>query len=607
MCGIAGKIYFAGGQVTENALGQMSREIIHRGPDDTGIYINTDKKAGLAHRRLAIVDLTSAGHQPMSYKNRYWIVYNGEIYNWKSLRGQFKSKFKSNSDTEVLLLLYGKYREKMVDYLRGMFAFAIWDDQEKVLFAARDRLGKKPFKYFINQSVFIFASELKAILTQPEVTTAPDWQAISDYLTLGYCPAPTTGFENIYKLEPGHYLKIDCRKKLLEKKRYWQLNYKTKLKLTEGEWTERIIRELNTAVKIRMEADVPIGLFLSGGTDSSLVAGLMAENSNKPIRTFSIIFNDKKFNEAEYALRMAKICGSDHMQIEVNPENLEILPKLIYQLEEPFANASSLISFLVSQAARKYVKVALNGDGGDENFAGYDRYLRVNRDQLLWPYRNVLRAAAGMMPEKYKKYARSLGGKYAEKYVSYNQYFTSSVANYEPAWRWYEKFFRGGIMGDEATETDINMYLPGDLLAKADMTAMAVGLEGRSPFLDYKIVEMAAQIPFGLKVKNGVLKYILKKAAEKYVPIENLYRKKMGFSVPLAEWFTGDLNKYARSILLGKKSITGKLFSRDYIAEMLTTHTVSHDFGPRLWNLLVLELWFQRFFPNSGLITKTCW
>jgi asparagine synthase (glutamine-hydrolysing) len=350
-----------------------------------------------------------------------------------------------------------------------------------------------------------------------------------------------------------------------------------------------------------MEADVPIGLFLSGGTDSSLVAGLMAENSNKPIRTFSIIFNDKKFNEAEYALRMAKICGSDHMQIEVNPENLEILPKLIYQLEEPFANASSLISFLVSQAAREYVKVALNGDGGDEKFAGYDRYLRVDRDGRLWPYRRFLRSAAGLMPKKYQTYARSLGEKYAEKYLSYNQYFSGPVTNYEPAWRWYEKCFQNPnalSWGDKVIAADTSYYLSDDLLAKADLTAMAVGLEGRSPFLDYKFVEMAAQIPFELKVKNGILKYILKKAAEKYVPKENLYRKKMGFSVPLAEWFTGNLNKYARSVILSKKAVTRKLFNLDYVSEMLATHSVTHDFGPKLWNLLVLELWFRRFFPS---------
>lgn len=330
----------------------------------------------------------------------------------------------------------------------------------------------------------------------------------------------------------------------------------------------------------------------------------MAENSRKPIRTFSIIFKDNRYNEAEFALRMAKICGSDHHQLEVNPENLEILPDLVYQLEEPFANASSLVSYMVSRAARQYVKVALNGDGGDENFAGYDRYRRVHRDGNLWPWRKILRPAAGIMPEKLQKYAGSLGDKYGEKYVTYNQYFAEADKNRlrpmekKPAWRWYDRYFRGGILGDEATGADINMYLPDDLLAKADLTSMSVGLEGRSPFLDYKFVEMAAQIPFELKVKNGVLKYILKKAAEKYVPKANLYRPKMGFSVPLAEWFTGDLNKYARSVLLGKKSVTKKLFSREYIEEMLSTHTISNDFGPRLWNLLVLELWFARFFPD---------
>lgn len=385
MCGIAGKAYFNKNKaVSYREIKLMTSAITHRGPDDEGIFISCDRGVGLGSRRLAIIDLSQKGHQPMSYLNRYTITFNGEIYNFQEERSKLVAQgyqFNSSSDTEVILALYSKYGKKCLDHLRGMFAFAIYDEVEKTIFLARDRIGKKPLKYLLNDTLLIFASELKAILTQSGVKRDVDYEALQLYLTYGYTPSPMTGFTNIKKLEPGTYLFINLKNKSVEKERYWQPMFKNKLQLSEKEWSKRILDTLEESTKLRMISDVPIGAFLSGGVDSSAVVAAMARLSTKPVKTFTISFRDKDLDESEHAGRIAKMYKTDHHILQAKPQSTDLLPYLARQYEEPFADASSIVTYMVSEMTRKYVTVALNGDGGDENFAGYpNRYMRLKRD-----------------------------------------------------------------------------------------------------------------------------------------------------------------------------------------------------------------------------------
>jgi len=617
MCGIAGKIYFGEGKVNLQELGPMSSKIAHRGPDDEGFYVSKDKRVGLVNRRLAIIDLSAKGHQPMR-RGSLVITFNGEIYNFKELRESLEkdgNHFTSGTDTEVILTLYQKWGPKCLKFLRGMFALAIYDERQNTVFIARDRLGKKPLKYFFKNGVFIFASELKAILTQKEVSVTPDWVSISNFLTYGYVAAPETGFEEIHKLEPAHFLLIDLKKGKIRKERYWFLDYSEKLSLSEEEWVEKILDEVGQATRLRMIADVPLGAFLSGGVDSSLVVATMAGLSSKPVKTFTIGFKEEAWSEAKHAQRIAKLYRADHTTLIAEPSNVEILSELAYQYEEPFADASSVVTYMVSKLARKHVTVILNGDGGDENFAGYDRFFRVRRDANFESFLPILRTlgipiAALLKKERIRKFLQKSKLPFSHRYVTYNSYFlnedketlfTPKFENLTLGTNSYkvmeEKFMESGVSDfrDAALYSDISMYLPDDLLAKVDIASMAVSLEGRSPLLDHNLVELAAKIPFGLKVKGKDLKYILKKAAERLVPKENLYRPKMGFSIPLKYWFSGKIDKYAGSVLLSQKAASRGLFKQEAVKRMFKAHGEKEDFGPKLWALLSLELWFRQY------------
>ncbi len=629
MCGIAGKIVFNAKSVKLNELKAMSKAIAHRGPDDEGFYISPNGKTGLVNRRLAIIDLSKKGHQPMTYKNRYVITYNGEVYNFQSEREKLRKigyRFKSGADTEVILALYDKYRTGCLTHLRGMFAFALYDAKENTVFIARDRIGKKPLKYYLDENVFIFASELKAILTQKEVVPEPDYLAIHNYLTYGYVPSPNTGFMGISKLEPGTYLILNTKNKKLALHKYWQPDFSQKLNLSEGEWCKRILKELEEATRLRMIADVPVGAFLSGGVDSSGVVATMARLSKNPIKTFTVGFSNKKDDERPHAERIAKKYHTDHQILIAKPEAIEnILPSLVYQYEEPYADSSAVVTYMICKLARKFVTVVLNGDGGDENFAGYDnRVMRLNRDVSLSKYLQYLRPL-GLPLTSYlanntshafwiraDKFLKKTKMDIADRYVTYNCFFnninksdiysrdfknkTLDSNSYEVA---RSKFALSKTSNpqDQALFCDLTNWLPDSQLTKIDIASMATSLETRSPFLDHKFTEFAAKIPYDLKLKgsNGT-KYILKKALEKIVPKENLYKKKMGFTIPLDRWFKGKLNKYAESKILGKKSKTKKLFDTNAIKIMLKEHSIDNDFGSRLWALLTLELWFENYF-----------
>lgn len=630
MCGIAGKISFTDKPVSTKEVEAMCNAIKHRGPDDSGVYISPDAKVGLGHRRLSIIDLSPLGHQPMRYLDRYEIVFNGEIYNYQEKRTLLEKegyRFASHSDTEVILALYDKFRERCLDHLRGMFALAIYDERDQTLFCARDRVGKKPFKYYLDDRVFMFASELKAILTQPEYVREPDYTAIHHYLTLQYVPAPLTGFKNIKKLEAAHYLLLDLKTRQLTKERYWKLDYGEKLDLSEDEWKRRILDKLEESTKLRMISDVPIGAFLSGGVDSSAVVAMMARNSSKPIKTFSIGFKEEKYNELPYAKKVAEKFSTDHTEFIVEPNAIDILPLLVRQYEEPYADSSALPTYYVSKLTRDHVTVALNGDGGDENFAGYTRYAALQVSLLLehfsWLAKTVgvpvTKFAADMakntLMSRIYRLTKTLSIDYRARYMGFTSYFTNEQKSelYTSEFKdrvWgdntytliAEKFLESGSNNrtEQAVYADFATYLPEDLLAKVDIATMAVSLEGRSPFLDHEMLELSAKIPFNLKLKDfNNKKYILKKALEDILPHEIMYRPKMGFGVPIDTWFRGELQDYARERLREGELVKHNLFKQTALENILRTHaTTNINFSPHIWALLTLVLWFEEYFKN---------
>ncbi len=634
MCGITGKIYFKNNSqtVSESNIAKMNKAIAHRGPDDSGVYIASDNKIGLGQQRLSIIDLSPLGHQPMHYEHnnkKYTIVFNGEIYNFQKEREQLKKngyQFKSKTDTEVIMALYDKYSMEFLEHLRGMFALALYDHQKNQLICVRDRLGKKPFKYYANDNVFMFASELKSILTQPEYKKEIDYTAVHHYLTLQYVPAPLTGFKDIKKLEPAHYLIVDCNNGKIKKERYWQLDYTRKLDLSKKEWEDKILAELEEAVKLRMIADVPLGAFLSGGIDSSAVVALMAKNNSQPIKTFSIGFNESDHDETKYAQMIADKYKTDHTKFIVKPDAMELLPTLVKQYEEPYADSSALPTYYLAKKTREHVTVALNGDGGDENFAGYGRY-SIQKFGLWYdkigPLHNLLaKPTAKIINSIFKTtitnhaqtFAETLSLPYTQRYLSYIQYFSAEAKNSlysEAMQKRMKNIITNNIIVrafsqakatnkiDQTVYADIATYLPDDLLVKVDIATMAHGLESRSPFLDHKFMEMTSRIPTNLKLKGlNNKKYILKKALEKeLVPKEILYRKKMGFGVPIEHWFRNEMKDYMYEILLSDRAVNRGIFNKKAVKKLLDTHintNINHAY--RIWALITLEIWFQEFF-----------
>ncbi len=635
MCGIVGKVAFSSADVQPAAIKKMADAIAHRGPDDSGVFISPDAKVGLGHRRLAIIDLSPLGHQPMSYRDRYQIVFNGEIYNFQENRAMLEKDgytFASHSDTEVILALYDKYKEKCLDHLRGMFAFAIYDGKEEELFCARDRVGKKPFKYYYDKDkgVFLFASELKAILTQPEYKKELDVTAVHHYLTYQYVPAPQTGFVGIQKLEPAHYLLINVKTGAMKKECYWHLDYSKKLHLSEAEWSTRIIDKLDESVRLRMIADVPLGAFLSGGIDSSAVVALMSRHSSQPVKTFSIGFNERKFTELEYAKIVADKFGTDHTEFIVEPNAIDILPMLVQQYEEPYADSSALATYYVSKLTREHVTVALNGDGGDENFGGYPWYsvqkfvlaydrLRLLNQFVALPATNLLaKGIKNTFIDRSQRFAATAAQDYRYRYANYICYFTNEMKEklYTDAMRTkMQDIDSYNIMVDafnaaktpdrldQAFYADFTRYLPDDLLVKVDIATMAVALEGRSPFLDHEMLELSAQIPNSLKIRGrSDKKYILKQALRDILPHEVMYRRKMGFSIPIEQWFRHELRDYTRDHLLGSQAATRQFFDEAAIRHILDTHADTKiNYSHLIWSLLTLELWLKHYFaPETG-------
>lgn len=624
MCGIVGIVRNDSSGVDQALIQRMCAAIRHRGPDDDGFYFSGP--VGLGMRRLSIIDV-EGGQQPIHNQDRTaWIVFNGEIYNYRELREKLEKlghKFYTNSDTEAIIHAYDQYGADCPTHLRGMFAFAIWDERSQELFLARDRVGKKPLLYADLNGQFAFGSEFSALLLHPDIGRDIDTEAIDYYLSFMCVPAPLTAYRAIRKLEPGHSLRWKKGEIRIEK--YWQPDFSKKLVIGEQEAGEQAIHLLRDAVKVRLMSEVPLGAFLSGGIDSSAVVALMSEVSSAPVKTFSIGFEEQDFSELHHARRVAEHVGTEHHEFIVRPDALDVLPTLVEHYGEPFADSSAIPTYYVARETRKHVTVALNGDGGDESFAGYERYAAM---QLAERYRkvpeimreSVIKQLVGLLPSSelrrgrvrdVKRFLESASLGPVERYLQwmsvlsrkkkaelYTAEMLNETRNFDSA-RWLSPWFaraNGAGVVDASLLADTMTYLPNDLLVKVDIASMAVSLEARSPFLDHHVVEFAASLPENLKLRGLTTKYLLKRVLKKLVPVENLNRRKMGFGVPIGHWFRGRMQKFLAEVLLSEKALSRGLFRRKAVRRMYELHTRGeHDYAPQLWTLLMLELWFQRF------------
>jgi asparagine synthase (glutamine-hydrolysing) len=633
MCGIAGIARSSRAPVERATLERMCEAQAHRGPDARGIHL--DEGVALGIQRLRVVDLVT-GDQPIHNEDRsVTVVLNGEIYNFRELRRRLRGqghRFATEGDTEVIVHLYEELGAACVRELHGMFAFALWDSRRRQLLLARDRVGKKPLFYCERPGAISFASELPALLRDPEVPREIDPHALDAYLAYGYVPAPLSAFAAVRKLMPASTLVYRDGKTLTE--RYWRLDYSRKRPPAPAREVEEELRAaIRGAVRRRMVADVPMGAFLSGGVDSSAVVAAMAESSSEPVRTFSIGFEEERFNELPQARLVAREFATDHHELVVRPDAIEMLPLVVRHYGEPFADASALPSFYLARFAAEHVTVALNGDGGDESFAGYPRYTTnlalAQLDRLPAPLRHAAGALARQVApgedpralrSKLARFATALALSGEERYLAQVSKFTQQMRAqlYTPEYAallgpsraaeallepWRASSATGGL--ERMLDVDVNTYLPGDLLTKIDIATMAYSLEGRSPLLDHELMELAAALPPQMKADRGQRKRVLRAALRGWVPDAILDAPKQGFEVPVAKWFRGELREYAREVLLDPGAIARGWFREAEVQRLLDEHAAgADDHNRRLWILLMLELWHSEVLdgaaPGSG-------
>jgi asparagine synthase (glutamine-hydrolysing) len=624
MCGIAGFSHFDGNMGDKVALKKMGDSIYHRGPDAGGEYL--DEHVGLAHRRLAIIDLSDAGIQPMtSHDGKYIIVFNGEIYNFQALRAELSAAgypFKTHTDTEVILALYATEGKNLLNKINGMFAFALWDTTKQKLMIARDRMGKKPLYYLQTETQFAFASEIKAILTLPNVPKDIRLDAVYDFFAYQYVPDPKSIFTHIHKLPPGHYMTVDA--KGIEITQYWDVSFKHTSTASEVELTEKLRELVTHCTKQRMVSDVPLGAFLSGGVDSSGVVAMMASNSETPVKTCSIGFDDKKYNETEFAKEVADKYHTEHHEFTVHQNVADNLEEIVGFFDEPFADPSLVPTFFVSELARQQVTVAIAGDGGDEVFAGYEKYttdatensLRnkfpaVIRKHLFPKLANFLASSNAKIWRKGKSLLTSLSQEPAMGFYTTNSQIDdrqwnklikpevkNQLGDYHPSKITIDAYEKsdGPDHLAKILYTDMKTYLPGGILVKVDRMSMANSLEVRAPLLDKEVVEFAATLPSEMKFKNGEKKHILKEAFKPMLPDNILYRKKMGFSVPLASWFRHEIKDLAKKHIIDQAEGLKSIFNHDYIQTLWQEHqNESADHSALLWSMLMFEMWFVRY------------
>ncbi len=629
MCGIAGIFYWETAKpVDPQRLRRMTDSIAHRGPDGSGIW--TAPGVGLGHRRLSIIDVAGSPQPMLSDDEALVISFNGEIYNFQELREELKAldvKFRTSGDTEVILAAYRQWGADCLPRLNGMFAFAIYDQRSKQLFLTRDRLGVKPLFYApLADGSVIFGSELKALLVHPMLRREPDLQAVEDYLAFGYVPDHRCMVKGVQKLPAGHYLMLERGKPPGRPVQYWDLDFSKRAKRKQTDIEAELMHHMRQGVTSRMVSDVPLGAFLSGGVDSSSVVALMAEKSSSAVTTCSIGFDQQAFDETGYAERIAKRFATDHYARNVSPDDLDIIDMLAAQFDEPFADASALPTYRVCELAREHVTVALSGDGADEALAGYRRHVfhyREEKARALLPQslRGPIFGALGKIYPKADWAPRPLRAKSTLLSLVRTgaQGYTDAVSFTDAPQRAaiYSAKFKAGLGGyraehhmialmenaparsglDAAQYADMKMWLPGDILTKVDRTSMAVGLEAREPLLDYRLVEFAASLPENMRVRRGQGKWIMKKTMESHLPQDILYRPKMGFVTPIAQWFRGPLAEQARAIAHGSALGRTGWFDARALGDVAEAHIAGRADNSRLlWQLWMLNKAMTRLF-----------
>jgi asparagine synthase (glutamine-hydrolysing) len=626
MCGICGVVYSDPNRKPDpERIRAMCALLAHRGPDGEGVEVIGS--AGLGHRRLSVIDI-EGGAQPMFNEDRTAaVVFNGEIYNFRDLRKRLTENGHAlatdHSDTEAIVHLYEERGVDCVDELRGMFAFAVWDSSRRRLMLARDRAGKKPLYYAEAGGALWFASEMKALLAIPEIPREVNPRAIHDFLTHQYVPSPQTIFHGISKLPHAH--RLIWENGTITAERYWDLEYEPKQSISEAGARERAEEIIDEAVRLRLESDVPLGCFLSGGIDSSLMVAMMRRHVSGPLRTFSIGFEEAGYSELPYARQVAERFDTQHEEFIVRADAAEALPKLAWHFDEPFADMAALPTYYLSEMTRRHVTVALNGDGGDESFAGYERYrgLHVFRQWSRLPdwfrrylVRGLSRLASRMFPlnpflgnvvyvnettlaEPAWRYLQTLLiFREDMKERMYTREFAAQVGESSSLGWMKSHYDRDGLKApiDRMLNCDAQTYLPEDLLPKVDRTTMAFGLEGRSPLLDQELMQFAASLPAEIKFRGGELKSLLKQIAKPLLPEGLTERKKQGFSTPVGLWFKRDLKDLTRELILSDRAVGRGLFRRPYLERMLKEHEIGRqNHHHRLWALMCLEMWFRTF------------
>ncbi len=602
----------------------MADAIRHRGPDDEGFYVSG--QIGLGFRRLSIIDL-AGGHQPLSNEiGTVWIVFNGEIYNYQSLREELLAKghvFNTNSDTEVIVHLYEEYGVECVQKLRGMFAFAIWDSSDSTLFLARDRVGIKPLYYYVGKEFLSFGSEMKAILADPAVNREVNPEIIDRFLTYYYVPGGDTLFRNLFKLEPGHVLM--ARRGKCEIRRYWDLDFSSVIDhRSSSDYEQQLVELLDETVQLHMISDVPVGFLLSGGVDSTAMLGFAAEKTDKPISTFTVGFSGQSVvDERPFARLAAQKYGSEHYEMSMSSnEFVDFLPSYVQHMEEPVCEPPAVALYYVSKLASRYVKVLISGEGGDEAFGGYENYRNGYWFETIkkgfGPLRGMIGQGMSSLGQTFHSRVLSMYGprmaiELEDYYLSRTstpfQFFNQHSADlYSPDMAnavnkdcsmnvVREHLSRGATYGllEKMLYVDTKSWLPDDLLIKADKMTMANSVELRVPLLDHKVLEFAARLPRNQKVRGWTMKYLLKKALTKHVPDEILYRRKAGFPVPYETWLRNDLRNWVRGILLSHETIARGYFQRKTIEKLIHHHQAGLGYSKEIFSLLILELWHRTF------------
>ncbi len=622
MCGISGIFEFQGREtIPRDLVHRMNETLRHRGPDDEGIYVRPG--IGMGHRRLSIIDV-GGGHQPMSNEDgSVWVLLNGEIYNYPELRLELLKRghrFATRSDTEAIVHLYEECGEGCFARLRGMFAIALWDERERKLLLARDRIGKKPLFYAADEKRILFGSELKALLAADALPRTIDPQALSDYFSLGYIVAPKTIYRAVRKVRPAHYLVASASG--IREVSYWDISFGRIENRSEEEWCELLRRELCEATRVRLMSDVPLGAFLSGGVDSSSVVAMMSHIMKRPVTTCSIGFEEQEYDESAFARQIARQFGTDHHEQVVRPNAIEIISKLVWHYDEPFADSSAIPTYYVSKVARQRVTVALGGDGGDENFAGYRRYTldywenQLRRFVPAWMRRNVFGPLGGWYPAlawaprifRAKATLQSLSRGPLEGYFNsistfrpdekprlFTPDFSASLGGYDTLEMLRYYYDRAGTddLLSRIQYVDMKTYLPDDILAKVDRASMAVSLEVRAPLLDHHYMERVASIPSSLKLRGKTGKYIFKQAMAPLLPPVILYRKKQGFAIPLDRWFRRELRDFAyETIFSSPDGILDPVFLR----KIWNQHQSGrYNRAHHLWAVLMFRKWKETF------------